>query len=65
MPSNSLVLVGDKDEAVDSAALLDLLKANGYRGSVEVLAQTTHFGIFHDTGALKNMTDFITTVPAP
>ncbi|MCQ9147996.1 hypothetical protein KWJ32_25280 [Brucella sp. BTU2] len=65
MPSNSLVLVGDKDEAVDSTALLDLLKASGYRGRAEVLAETTHFGIFHDAEALKRMTDFIATVPVP
>ena len=65
MPSNSLMLVGDKDEAVDSTALLDLLKASGYRGSAEVLAQTTHFGVFHDAEALKRTTDFIATIPMP
>ncbi len=65
MPSNALVLVGDKDEAVDSTALLDLLKANGYRGSAEVLAQTTHFGVFHNAEALKRTTDFIATLQGP
>jgi hypothetical protein len=65
MPSNALVLVGDKDEAVDSTALLDLLKANGYRGSAEVLAQTTHFGVFHNAEALKRTTDFIAAVQEP
>lgn len=65
MPSNALVLVGDKDEAVDSTALLDLLKANGYRGSAEVLAQTTHFGVFHNAEALKRTTDFIAAVQGP
>ena len=63
MPSNALVLVGDRDEAVDSAALLDLLKAAGYRGSAEVLAQVTHFGIFHDAEAVKRTTDFVAHVP--
>ena len=65
MPPESLVLVGDKDEAVDATALLDLLKASGYRGTAEILAETTHFGIFHDPAALKRMTDFIATVPLP
>ena len=62
MPSNALVLVGDKDEAVDGAALLGLLKAAGYRGGAEVLAQTTHFGIFHDAKALKRTVDYVASV---
>lgn len=65
MPANALVLVGDEDEAVDGAALLDLLKASGYRGSAEVMARTTHFGVFHETEALKRLTDFIATVRGP
>jgi pimeloyl-ACP methyl ester carboxylesterase len=63
MPSDSLVLVGDKDEAVDGAALLGLLKAAGYRGGAEVLAQTTHFGVFHNAEALKRTADFVAGVP--
>lgn len=63
MPSRSLILVGDKDEAVDGSALLDLLKAAGYRGNAEVIGQTTHFGIFHNDETLKRMTDFIAGVP--
>ncbi|MCX5497233.1 alpha/beta fold hydrolase [Kaistia dalseonensis] len=62
MPSSSLVLVGDSDEAVDSAALLGLLKGAGYRGGAEVLAQTTHFGIFHNAEALKRTADFVAGV---
>lgn len=62
MPSNALVLVGEKDEAVDGAALLDLLKADGYGGSAEILARTTHFDVFHNVEALKRVTDFIATV---
>jgi non-heme chloroperoxidase len=63
MPSNALVLVGDKDEAVDGAALLGLLKAAGYQGGAEVLAQTTHFGVFHNAEALKRTADFVAGVP--
>ncbi len=63
MPSNALVLVGDKDEAVDGPALLDLLKTAGYQGGAEVLPQTTHFGIFHNAGALKRLVDYIVTIP--
>lgn len=62
MPSRTLMLVGDKDEAVDGSALLDLLKAAGYRGRAEIVGQTTHFGIFHNAEALKRMTDFIAGV---
>lgn len=62
MPSNALILVGDKDEAVDGPALLGLLKDAGYRGSAEVLAQTNHFGIFHNAEALKRMADYVASV---
>lgn len=65
MPANALILVGDKDEAVDSVALLDLLKAAGYRGGAEVLAQTTHFGIFHDAAALKRTVDYVASIQEP
>lgn len=65
MPSNALVLVGDKDEAVDGVALLDLLKANGYRGSAEILPHTTHFDVFHNTESLKRATDFIEAIKQP
>ena len=63
MPSNALILVGEKDEAVDGAALLDLLKVSGYRGNAEILAQTTHFGIFHDAAALKRTADYVAGIP--
>jgi non-heme chloroperoxidase len=62
MPANALILVGDKDEAVDGAALLELLKAAGYRGDAEILAQTTHFGIFHNAEALKRTVDYVASV---
>lgn len=63
MPSTALILVGDKDEAVDGAALLGLLKDAGYRGSAEILAQTTHFGIFQDPEALKRTADYVAGIP--
>jgi non-heme chloroperoxidase len=63
MPANALIFVGDKDEAVDGAALLGLLKDAGYRGAAEILAQTTHFGIFHDPGALKRVADYVASIP--
>jgi acetyl esterase/lipase len=63
MPSNALVLVGDKDEAVDGVALLGLLKAAGYSGKAEILPQTTHFGIFHTAEALKRTADYVAGVP--
>ncbi len=62
MPSNALILVGDKDEAVDGAALLALLKDAGYRGSAELLAQTTHFGMFNDAGALERVADYVASI---
>jgi pimeloyl-ACP methyl ester carboxylesterase len=65
MPANALVLVGDKDEAVDGAALLGLLKDAGYRGSAEVLAQTNHFGIFHNAEALKRTADYVAGIAEP
>ena len=65
MPSNALILVGDKDEAVDGAALLALLKEAGYRGSAEILPQTNHFGIFHDAGALKRTVDYVAGIAEP
>ena len=63
MSANALILVGDKDEAVDGAALLALLKDAGYQGSAEVLAQTTHFGIFHAPEALQRVADYVATIP--
>jgi non-heme chloroperoxidase len=63
MPANTLILVGDKDEAVDGAALLELLKAAGFRGDAEILAQTTHFGIFHNAEALQRTVDYVASVP--
>lgn len=63
MPANALILVGEKDEAIDSAALLHLLKVSGYRGKAEILAQTTHFGIFHDAAALKRTADYVAGIP--
>ena len=63
MPANALILVGDKDEAVDGLALLDLLKAAEYRGSAEILAQTNHFGIFHNEEALKRTADYVASIP--
>ncbi len=65
MPPGALVLVGERDEAVDSTALLDVLKGAGYQGRAEVLEQTTHFGIFHDAKALKTVTDFTAAVATP
>lgn len=63
MPSNALILVGDKDEAVDGVALLDLLKAEGYAGGAEILPQTNHFGIFHIPEALKRTAEYVASVP--
>jgi non-heme chloroperoxidase len=63
MPANALILVGEKDEAVDGAALLGLLRDAGYRGAADILANTTHFGIFHDTEALQRVTDYIASIP--
>jgi hypothetical protein len=63
MPANALILVGDNDEAVDGAALLGLLKDAGYSGGAEILTQTTHFGIFHDPGALKRVLDYVASIP--
>ncbi len=63
MPSNALILVGEKDEAVDGVALLDLLKAAGYRGSAEILPQTNHFGIFHTAEALKRTAEYVAGIP--
>ncbi len=59
MPSRSLILVGDRDEAVDGAALLGLLTMAGYRGRADIVAQTTHFGIFRNPEVLKRMAEFI------
>lgn len=63
MPANALILVGEKDEAIDGAALLHLLKVSGYRGKAEILPQTTHFGIFHDAAALKRTADYVAGIP--
>ncbi len=63
MPANALILVGDKDEAVDGAALLVLLKDAGYHGSADILAQTTHFGIFHAPDALKRVAGYVASIP--
>ena len=63
MPTNALILVGEKDEAVDGPALLDILKAAGYRGSAEILPKITHFGIFQDADALKRALDYVKSVP--
>jgi non-heme chloroperoxidase len=65
MPANALILVGDNDEAVDGAALLALLQDAGYRGGTEILAQTTHFGIFHSPEALKRVADYVASIPEP
>jgi hypothetical protein len=65
MPANALILVGDKDEAVDGVALLALLKDAGYRGRAEILAQTTHFGIFHSPEALQRVADYVASIPEP
>ena len=63
MPANALILAGDKDEAVDGAALLALLKDAGYPGRAEILPQTTHFGIFHAPEALQRVADYVATIP--
>jgi alpha-beta hydrolase superfamily lysophospholipase len=63
MPANTLVLVGDKDEAIDGTALLDLLKTAGYQGRAEILPQTNHFGIFHGAEALKRTVDYVLSIP--
>jgi non-heme chloroperoxidase len=63
MPANALILVGDSDEAVDGSALLALLKDAGYRGAAEILAQTTHFGIFHTPEALQRVADYVASIP--
>ena len=63
MPANALILVGEKDEAVDGAALLALLQDAGYRGGAEILAQTTHFGIFHDAEALRRVAEYVAGIP--
>jgi non-heme chloroperoxidase len=63
MPANALILVGDKDEAVDGAALLGLLKDAGYNGGAEILKQTTHFGIFHDAEALRRVAEYGAGIP--
>ena len=63
MPANALILVGDKDEAVDGTALLGLLKDAGYSGGAEILTQTTHFGIFHDAEALRRVAEYVAGIP--
>jgi alpha-beta hydrolase superfamily lysophospholipase len=63
MPSNALIIVGEKDEAVDGGALLGLLKDAGYQGAADILAQTNHFGIFHDAEALKRVVDYVASIP--
>jgi non-heme chloroperoxidase len=63
MPANALILVGEKDEAVDGAALLGLLKDAGYSGGAEILTQTTHFGIFHDAEALRRVAEYVAGIP--
>lgn len=63
IPTTALVLVGERDEAVDGPALLGLLNAAGYRGRAEILPQTTHFGIFETSEALQRVADFVAGVP--
>ena len=62
MPSDALILVGDKEEAVDGAALL---KDAGYQGNVEILARSTHFGVLHAPEALKRAADCVASIAEP
>ena len=63
MPPGSLVLVGDRDEAIDPQALGSVLKEAGFRGTFETMVETTHFGIFSDAKALARVSEYLATVP--
>ena len=63
MPPGSLVLVGERDEAIDPQALGGVLKEANYRGAFEILPEISHFGIFHDPKSLARVSDYLATVP--
>ena len=60
---STLVLVGDNDEAVDPAALRDLIAADAPPAEMKILPDTSHFGIFSEPAALAIAADWMHGLP--
>jgi non-heme chloroperoxidase len=63
LAARTLVLVGDKDEAVDPRALRELIADDAPQAQMKILRDVNHFGIFTERPALDVMATWIHGLP--
>ncbi|NNL85372.1 MAG: alpha/beta fold hydrolase [Myxococcales bacterium] len=61
LPSETLVLVGGRDEAIDADALTELFRRNAPEVEVEIVAPLNHFRILVDAGVLATVQRWLRT----
>lgn len=59
-----LILIGERDEAIDAVELQKIFTANAPKSEFHVLPGVNHFGIFGDQGAIDALGRFMTAKPA-
>lgn len=55
LPKRTLVVVGERDEAVDASALVDLFNRDAPQVEIWLAPNLGHFAIFADPGALRQL----------
>jgi non-heme chloroperoxidase len=59
----TLVMVGDRDTAVDGGALHTLMAADAPQAEMKILPDVSHFGVFSDPPAIEAATTWMRTLP--
>ncbi len=59
----TLVLIGDKDEAIDADALRELIADDAPQAQMKILPDVNHFGVFQDRAALDVIALWISSLP--
>jgi non-heme chloroperoxidase len=61
--ARALVLIGEKDEAIDAQALRTLIAANSPATEMRILPGISHFGIFQEQAALETIAAWLRQQP--
>ena len=63
LPAQTLILVGARDEAIDPDALRDLMASDAPEATMQILPDTSHFGIFSEPAALAVAAAWMNSLP--
>ncbi len=63
LDDRAVVLIGDRDEAIDSTALRGIFAAHAPRAAFAILPGVNHFGVFNDPVAIAAIAEALSVLP--